>query len=200
MKYEDVSAIILAGGKSSRMGRSKASLMWGGVTLIEHQVCKMRALGIEDIIVCGCTKPVEGTRYVADKYMHKGPLGGIHAGLLAADNAHCLVTGVDTPLVPVSALKMLIDKHIPSGSRVTVLAHGDSIEPLMGVYERDLSALAEDILQTEHTSVRVLLRRAGVKTVPFDGNESLLCDCNTPEEFRKACSIMSCSGAASICN
>ena len=153
----------------------------------------MRALGIEDIIVCGCTELVEGTRYIADRYMHKGPLGGIHAGLLAADNAHCLVTGVDTPLVPVTALKNLIDTHVLSGSRVTVLAHGDCIEPLMGVYERDLSALAEEILQTEHTSVRVLLRRAGAEMLPFDGDIRLLCDCNTPEEFEKACSIRACS-------
>lgn len=50
------------------MGICKAELDWNGTTLIEHQVNKMRSLGIDDIIISGYPKPVEGTRFVADKY------------------------------------------------------------------------------------------------------------------------------------
>ncbi len=188
-KEEALSAIILAGGLSSRMGKRKAELIFEGRTLIEHQVEKMRELGIEDIIISGYEKPVEGTRFVPDKYPLKGPLGGIHAGLLAAEHTHCLVTGVDTPLVPVDVLSELAQTHLSSANNITVLSHSEKLEPLMGVYERWLSVIAEEILKGDNTSVRQLLHRVGFSEYKYAGDEILLCDCNTPEEFEMACSI-----------
>lgn len=188
-KKEAVSAIILAGGLSTRMGTCKAELSWNGISLLEHQVNKMRELGIDDIIISGYPKPIAGTRFVADKYPLRGPLGGIHAGLLAAENSHCLVTSIDTPLVPVFVLSELLNTHLTSSSNISILAHGDMLEPLMGVYERWLSIIAEQILQTDNTAVRQLLNRVGFSKFLYDGDESLLCDCNTPEEFKTACEI-----------
>ena len=182
-KPEKVSAIILAGGISSRMGMNKAELIWNGQTLIEHQVNKLRSMGIDDIIISGYPKPIEGTRFVADKYPLKGPLGGIHAGLLAAENAHCLVLSVDAPLVPAETLTELIENHIRYSSNITILSHGDKTEPLMGVYERWLGSIAETILQSDNTSVRVLFKKAGLSTFEYSGDEKLLFNCNTPSEY-----------------
>lgn len=180
---EKVSAIILAGGISSRMGMNKAELMWNGSTLIEHQVGKVRRLGIDDIIVSGYPKPIHGTRFVADKYPLKGPLGGIHAGLGVAAHAHCLVLSVDAPLVPVGVLEKLIDAHIEHANSITILSHGDKTEPLIGVYEARLSDIADSILRSNNTSVRVLFEKAGVDTFEYLGNDSLLFNCNTPSEY-----------------
>lgn len=188
-KAQRVSAIILAGGRSSRMGICKAELSWNGTTLIEHQVNKMRSLGIDDIIISGYPKPVEGARFAADKYLLKGPLGGIHAGLLAAENSTCLVVSVDTPLMPAEVFSELIQAHLDGSANITVLSHGNEIEPLMGVYERWLSGIAEQILQSDNTSVRVLFRRAGISRFEFCGDERLLCDCNTPAEYEAACKM-----------
>lgn len=185
-KEESVSAIILAGGLSSRMGTCKAELKWNGISLLEHQINKMHGLGIDDIIISGYPKQIEGTRFVADKYPLKGPLGGIHAGLLAAENSHCLVTSIDTPLVPVPLLSELVKTHLANSSNISILSHGEMLEPLMGVYERWLSVIAEQILQTDNTSVRQLLSRVGFSKFCYECDESLLCDCNTPEEFENA--------------
>ena len=186
-KAEAVSAVILAGGMSSRMGVCKAELQWNGKSLIEHQIDKMRGLGIEDIIISGYPKPIEGTRFVPDVFPLKGPLGGIHAGLFAAKNSHCLVTGIDTPLVPAHTLSELMQAHMACSCNISILTHGDKLEPLMGVYERWLYVIAADILQTDNTSVRQLLNRVGFTRFQYDGDESLLCDCNTPEDFASIC-------------
>ena len=146
----------------------------------------MQALGISDILISGYSVPIEGTRFVPDKYTLRGPLGGIHAGLLAAKNSHCLVTGIDTPLVPLDVLSDLINMHTASSSNITVLSHGDKIEPIIAVYESWLAGIAEPILQTDNTSIRVLLNKVGYSKYPFTGDEKLLCDCNTPEEFETA--------------
>lgn len=180
---KDVSAIILAGGLSSRMGTDKAELAWNGVTLIEHQVKKMLSLGIDDVILSGYKKPISGTRCVSDVNPGKGPLGGIHTGLLAARHPHCLVLSVDVPLVPEDTLASLIDAHIAGESVITVLSHKGRTEPLIGIYERGLSALAEEILQSDNTSVRVLFEKIGAEAFEYAGDEVLLLNCNTPTEY-----------------
>lgn len=78
------SAAVLAGGYSSRMGRDKAALSFGGTTMLDQQVRKLRSVGIEDIMISGSELAVSGTRYVPDVFPHRGPLSGIHACLQAA--------------------------------------------------------------------------------------------------------------------
>ena len=181
----DVSAVILAGGQSRRMGVNKAELAYCGMTLVEHQVRKMRTLGIDDIVISGFDADIEGTAFAADVYSAKGPLAGIHAGLMIAKNPHCLVISVDAPLVPEKALKELISVHIRDKNRITIISHGDEIEPLMGVYEKSLAGQADMILRTDDTSVRVLFDKAGFGTLEYSGDEELLFNCNTPDEYRK---------------
>ena len=105
MRAADISGIVLAGGFSRRMGTDKAELKLGELTLLELQVRKLRQIGIADIMVSGCRKPVEGTRAIEDIYPHKGPMSGIHACLKAAKTEACLVVSVDVPLFPAEWLE-----------------------------------------------------------------------------------------------
>ncbi len=183
---DSVSAVILAGGRSSRMGSCKAELSWNGKTLLEHQTEKIRRLGIEDIVVSGYSPAPQGTRSATDIFTEKGPLGGIHSGMITAKNPHCLVIGVDTPLVPAEALSELIDFHMSGTAKITILAHRDMIEPTIGVYDRSLQGRCEQILMTDNTSIRQLLSMAGYEKYHFIGDEALLCDCNTPKDYEFA--------------
>ena len=188
---EILSGIILAGGLSSRMGSCKARLPWEGTDLVRHQVRKLQALGITDILLSGFSDPVEGTRFVADVYPRLGPMGGIHAGLLAARQEQCLVTAVDTPLVPPDALSGLVRYHLDSGNDITVLSHNGHLEPLMGVYHRRVAPIAEALLRERNTAVRRLFDRVTFAPFPYTGDEQLLCDCNTRQDYARACAIRS---------
>lgn len=116
-----MSGIVLAGGVSRRMGENKAGLVLNGKTLLQHQADKLRALGIEDIMLSGAGCPaLPGTRVIPDEFPGKGPLAGLHACLNAARNPACLVLSVDIPLVPVSALAHLCRAH-RGGRHGTVL-------------------------------------------------------------------------------
>lgn len=179
------SAVILAGGKSSRMGKNKAELELDGMTFAEYQVKKLCEMGFRDIMLSGYDKPVSGARNVPDIYPGKGPLGGIYAGLKAAENESCFVVSVDTPLCPRDTVMALIEAHAAGKSPITVLEHDGRAEPLIGVYSRGLCGTAENILQTDRTSVKRLFDIAGFSTCVYTGDYADIQSCNTPTEYEK---------------
>lgn len=79
-----ISAILLAGGLSSRMGVDKATLPFQGSTLLEWQLRKLNKLGIKDILLSGREAGTSEVRCVLDEFPRCGPLGGIHACLKQA--------------------------------------------------------------------------------------------------------------------
>ena len=81
-------------------------------------------------------------------------------------------------------LRELLDTHEKEGNVITILSHGRLLEPLLGVYERELAPAAEEILRSDDSSVRLLLKKAGFSTLDYTGDELLLSNCNTPEEYR----------------
>ncbi|MCR5651155.1 MAG: molybdenum cofactor guanylyltransferase [Lachnospiraceae bacterium] len=186
MKTENVSAIIMAGGASERMGTDKTELKLGGKTLVEIQVEKMKKLGITDIMLSGYGKEMDGARSVADVYAGKGPLGGIHACLKAAKNSSCLVVSADNPLVPAEVLSELIEAHT---GPATVLSHGEHIEPLIAVYDTSLEARAEELIKNDDFSIRRMSANSEVKKVDYKGDADLLVNCNEPKDFEKAQSL-----------
>ncbi len=182
MRRNDVSAAILAGGYSSRMGRDKAELHLGGKTLIELQTEKLKRLGIPDIMLSGYRKELPGTRRIPDVYPHRGPLSGLHACLSAAEKSVCLILSVDLPMIPAKTLAELIEGHCRG---ITALRHGDRLEPLAAVYDSTLCREAEKLLLSERRAVMQLLNRNIVTEVAYTGDEAFLMNCNTPEDFER---------------
>lgn len=176
MRPLEISAAVLAGGYSTRMGRDKASLPFGDGTLLSHQIQKLKKLGIDEVLISGTA---EG---IPDVYPHRGPLSGIHACLLKTKHDAVLFLSVDAPLLPEETLLSLIEAH---RSGITLLEHDGELEPLMGIYDRALAETCESILKTERTSVRRLLDQAAVRTVPYTGDPALLFNCNTPEAYQQ---------------
>ena len=186
MKVENVSAAILAGGSSKRMGTKKAELKLGDQTLLEIAVQKLQKLGITDIMLSGYSEAVPGTRAVADINTGKGPIAGVHASLKAAEKPACLIIGVDTPFLPAEVLAGLIEAH---DGPATVLKHDGLIEPLIAVYDADLVARAEELILKDDWSMQRMANNPEVKKVEYKGDPELLLNCNTPEDYEKAKSL-----------
>src|SRR5437016_4144757 len=104
-----VTALILCGGRSRRMGRPKAFLPFAGRTIIEHLVDICGQIFAETLLVSNepdtvSHLPVDA---VKDILPYRGPLGGILSGLLVAKNDHALVIACDMPLVTRKLLRCL---------------------------------------------------------------------------------------------
>jgi molybdopterin-guanine dinucleotide biosynthesis protein A len=105
-----VSAVILAGGKSRRMGRDKALLEFDGKTLIERVIERVRTVSDDIIIVCNDvdTYAKFGVRIVTDVIPGKGSLGGLYSGMLAAREEYALALACDMPFLNDALLRYLI--------------------------------------------------------------------------------------------
>ncbi|MCI9361668.1 MAG: molybdopterin-guanine dinucleotide biosynthesis protein B [Hungatella sp.] len=183
---QHMSMVVLAGGRSSRMGTDKADLRLEDKTFLQHQISKGEALGIEDIVVSGYRGELCGKQVVFDRYPNKGPLGGLEAALRRVKHRACLVLSVDVPLISVEELRRLIGCSREAGgeAQVTVLRHGRQIEPLIGVYRRDMADEMERNLKDGR--VRRFLDKAGYKVYESAGEEEMFLNVNDREDYERA--------------
>ncbi|HEY0759346.1 MAG TPA: molybdenum cofactor guanylyltransferase [Acidisarcina sp.] len=134
----DEEAFVLAGGRSSRMGRDKALLDLNGAPLIEHALAKLRSLGFEPRIV-GCRPDLERfAPVIEDRRPGCGPLGGIEAALAVSRAERNLFLPVDLPLLPVAFLEWMLTRARTTGAALTVPSLTGRPQPLCSVLCRGL--------------------------------------------------------------
>lgn len=130
---EPLGIIILAGGKSSRMGEDKGLMTLFGRAMIGYVLDKALELSPDIIIVSDNPNYAQlGFEVVKDKYKAKGPLAGIFSGLSSSPHDRNLVLSCDIPYVKIGLLKYIL--YQSEGYDITVPKHKDRIHPLMGVY------------------------------------------------------------------
>lgn len=177
------SMVVLAGGKSSRMGRDKCELKIEQSTFLEWQIEKGRQLEIGDIQVSGyrgnhCSAPV-----TPDRFSEKGPLGGLESCFRQAKEEQVLVLGVDVPLIPVSELRMLMEKSRTKTQRAMILMHQGKEEPMAGIYDRDLAEEMLFEIRERKGSVFAFLNRIGYETCESNAPETCFANINCPEDY-----------------
>lgn len=187
-----VSVAIMAGGKSSRMGRDKSFVLVEGRPLIERIVEKVTGLGDELILVTN--KPEEyaylGLPMFGDIYPDQGSLGGIYTGLYYASYPHVLVVACDMPWLNRPLLEYMLS--LRGTADVVVPRWEEYPEPLHAVYSKDCLAAVEERLKAGklkitgfYESVRVhYLDRATI--AQFDPEGRSFANLNTPEELAAA--------------
>jgi len=152
------SAVILAGGQSSRMGRDKAWLAVGGQSLLARQVRLLRDAGACEVFIsgrAGADYGALGCRVLTDRFPGAGPLAGIEVALDAASAPLLLVLAVDMPHMSADVLQQLVGQCTETTGVVPRLA--GAIEPLAAVYPKAaLSLVATLLSQPVATDVKRL--------------------------------------------
>ena len=152
----EVTAIILAGGKNLRLGRSKPLETIGGKSLIECVIERLRPLTSQILIVTSPEQldlPVAGkAQILVDLYPGKGPLGGIYTGLLASQSAHSIVVACDMPFLNTELLRYMVGLSGDSDA-VAPRSEGGIAEPLHAIYSK--SCLDKMKTRLEHNQLGV---------------------------------------------
>jgi molybdenum cofactor guanylyltransferase len=185
--FDYAAGFLLAGGKSTRMGRDKSLLTLEGETLAERGLRKLREVCPDVAIAGGAQELRFFGRVIKDKELECGPLGGIVTALEQSTREWNLFLAVDMPYVPVAALRKLLCSA--GGRHPVVLARAMGVvQPLCGVYSRRaLGGLCAE-LRAGRLRVKDAVAAAGpvayVQFPELDWFRNL----NTPEEFRVASS------------
>jgi molybdopterin-guanine dinucleotide biosynthesis protein A len=204
-------AVVLAGGRSSRMGQPKALLDWHGVTAVEHAVDTVRA-GIGAGPVCvvrapGQELPRLDAIVVDDAVAHDGPLAALHAGLVAlggeADVA--FACGVDTPLLAPAFVRAVL-RALHKGDDAVVPIVGGRSQPLLAAYRVRLAPRLLALLDDGASGLRDIPRAAAVRQVgewelvsdpeldEADPRLTSVSNANTPEEWAELVEATLASG------
>lgn len=178
-----ITGVVLAGGKSRRMGRDKALLPIDGVPFISRILSTMREEFPDLIISAGEGDSYEQfrCRVAHDLFPDSGPLGGIHAALLATRADSIFITTCDMPFVST----MLI-RHILSQSDPTRPAMGIDAEGRMLLLGRIPVAAVDEIssaLARGERRVSALLDRLPTRKVDCRGFSEQIVNINTPSQY-----------------
>lgn len=142
----DLTAFILAGGKSTRMGADKAFVTLDGRTLLARALELARSV-TPDVRIVG--DPAKFARFgpvVEDLFPGCGPLGGIHAALRASQTNLNLILAVDLPLISPPLLHYLLTRAKSASAMVTAARANGGWQPLCAVYRREFAEPAEQAL------------------------------------------------------
>ena len=185
-RCDQYSLLLLAGGKSARMGTSKAELLFDGKTFLEHMLVKAHALGIEKCYISGYASQREDVQTVWDVYPNRGPLSGLHASLQAIETPFCLVLPVDAPKLPLDILEGLLQQHEQQKSeKVLIWENGIRQEPLIAVYPAKMAATIEAMIHDHAVPVFRAIDAWGFESFRMEMVQEQIININTPELYKK---------------
>jgi molybdopterin-guanine dinucleotide biosynthesis protein A len=144
------SAVLLAGGKSSRMGRNKAQIPFHGQPLWLRQMEVLRETAPQELLISAPRDaPYNGPawRIVPDAEPDQGPLGGIATAFAAMSTEWLLVLAVDLPFMTADFLRDLIDEVNQTGKGAVPVHADGKLEPLVAIYPRAALPLAQEQLR-----------------------------------------------------
>ena len=197
IKNLSLTAIILAGGKSSRVGlnKSKDQIRFAGRLLIDWVISKLTSLDNlkeENIIIVGPKeKYPRFKRVVQDIFPQKGPLGGIFSGLKASNSQYNLVVACDMPFLEVKLLKYMREE-IDSNDIIIPRYNRGYIEPLCAIYSKKCLEVMEKNIQSGILSVRKIFPYLKIKYIEeeevkkFDPKFYSFFNVNFKSDFKKA--------------
>jgi len=164
----EVAAIVLAGGKSLRLGRSKALEIADGKRLIDRVIERLKQLGSQILMVTSQEQVdlavSDEVKILVDILPGKGPLGGIYTGLLASQSSHNIVVACDMPFLNTKLLRYISGLSCDFDVVVPRLNKG-KVQPLHAIYSRSCIDIIRAQLERDQLEVESFFDKVQVRYV-----------------------------------
>ncbi|MFT5777218.1 MAG: molybdopterin-guanine dinucleotide biosynthesis protein A [Crocinitomicaceae bacterium] len=161
-----VTGIILAGGKSTRMGSDKGLVEFKGIPMIQHIIAEFKQLNLPIIIVANNEAYSKfGVRLVTDLIKDKGPVGGIYTALTVSDTDVNVIVSCDVPFVKKELIVTLLNES--KESEVTISSFEGREHPLIGVYKKSIVDVFKSNLDSNQLKLREVIKEVKTKVVEF---------------------------------
>jgi molybdopterin-guanine dinucleotide biosynthesis protein A len=206
--YNDITAVILCGGKSTRMKQNKSFLQLGNQTAIERAVCLMKSQFGNVVIVANEPEAYQflGLQIFSDIYPNRGPLAGIHSALVNTLTDKLFIISCDIPLITANIVRFIVD--YPSQKTIIVPIADGFVQQLCGVYSKDCLPTVERILlddqetENRHThqhhrkcKIIALLNELNAEQIDLEKlfpeyQQHSFLNMNYPEDYEKICTLI----------
>lgn len=186
----DICALVLAGGKSSRMnGNNKAFLEYNNKTFIENVISKLNDFNKIYVSVDNKDK-YEKLSYdlIEDEYKDIGPIGGIYSALKHIDYEYVFVIACDMPKVTKEFINFLLNNLTKEDKCLIVKDHDNKLYPLGGIYSKGVLPVIEEMIKAKDYKLQNLVKKCNGRILSLkDASfyESSLINVNNPEEYEK---------------
>ena len=192
-KLNNINGYILAGGKSSRMGKDKGMIIYNGKAIIEYIIEQLKPLVNKLVIVSNNFEYEKfGVEVINDLLKDIGPAGGIYTALNHTKEELNFIVSCDMPQINKEAIAFIIKNS--TNSQITVPEKGGEIEPLFGVYTKDcLTKWAECIKQRE-IKLKEMITNFKLNIINTDDNilfnDNFFMNINTNKDLNNAISLI----------
>ncbi|XCF05329.1 molybdenum cofactor guanylyltransferase [Tamlana crocina] len=186
IEKNNITGIILAGGKSSRMGTDKGLLLYNGKPFVQHSIGALLPLVSEIIIVSDHPEYDQfGFKRIEDDVKSAGPVSGIYSGLKVSTTPYSLILSCDIPLITTKILNKLIE-HTDDKSAIVQIESNGKTMPLISLYKREVKDIFYQLLLQNERRLRVAVQSCHYKNVVLedDLNHATI-NVNTKEEFKQ---------------
>lgn len=186
---ENLTGIILSGGKSSRFGQDKAMASFGKTTFIENAIRIVKPLASDLIISTNHPKHKQfGYKTVADEIKNIGPLGGILSGLKASVTKYNIILSVDMPLMNTSYIQFLLEKS--ENALITIgMDTKNKQHPMCGIFNQQALPYIEANIIKKRYSLHYLIETSPhhlivpPPTKAFFYSDKIFHNINTPGDY-----------------
>lgn len=182
---KNITGIILAGGKSSRMGADKGFLLLNEKSFIQYSIDALKPLVSKIIIVSdNADYDAFGLKRVNDVTKNAGPVAGICSGLEASSTEFNLILSCDIPLITSEILQKLIDNIDKVSQIIQIESNGKSM-PLIALYKKEVLTAFETFLKNDERRLRVAIESCISKNIVLEKeHEFSTMNINTQNELK----------------
>lgn len=167
---EELTGIILAGGKSSRMGFDKGLAVVDGKKMIEHVFDSLSKV-VDRVIVIANSDVYDflNVPVFEDIYREKGPLSGIYTGLHYSESLKNLIVACDMPFVNSSIFEKILS--CSANNQVVIPEVKGMLEPLCGYYHKGIEVAVKNFIEEDQLAVHKALKSFDFQVVKIVGEE-----------------------------
>ena len=184
----NIGCMILAGGKSSRMGTDKALLEIDGTNFIGKIAGELNFFEEKFLARGNCeVVSIPGWQNIPDIYPECGPIGGLHAALKTCRSDALVCVTCDMPLLKSELVRDLCDQMTEEYDAVILKEADGRIHPTCGIYRKSaVNVFEQQILDGNYRMMQVLDRlRVKYVTIDPQSGSGQLKNINTPEDLRE---------------
>jgi len=149
LKYKNnITGIILAGEKGTRMGTDKGFMLWNEKPFVQHSIDALKPL-VDDILMISdhASYATLGYSRIPDSLSEAGLLSGIYSGLIASATKLSLILSCDVPLINSIILEKIIAHYNENAAAVVCLAD-NKIMPLLALYHKNCYYLCKSLFDS----------------------------------------------------